>query len=85
MGNLGGALALLMFVGAARKDASPEQVARLKAEALPPLSDKSLDDADAYRTCLETVVEIMGPDWTPGPEWQAQIDTFLNPGVAQGN
>ena len=23
------------------------------------------------------VVEIMGPGWSPGPEWRAQIDEFL--------
>lgn len=67
-------LVLLALFGAARKDATPEQVDRLKAQALPMLRDHS----NPLQWVVEKVFEIMGPGWDPlathefGP-WLTQL------------
>lgn len=75
MSALGGNLAFLMFVGAARADASPDQLAQLR-ERLPPLLDAYKAEGNP-RPTMEAVIDIMGPTWRPQGDWARQIDTFL--------
>lgn len=75
--SLGASMALVLFVGSARAEATEAQRFRILTEALPPLKDDALTMSEAYRTCMEKVVEIMGPSWAPNPEWQKAIDGFI--------
>lgn len=71
MTTLSEGLAFTLFIGAARADATAEQVGRLRAEVMPLL--------DAYRVTgdespvRQKVREIMGAGWEPTGDWAAQI------------
>ena len=79
--TFGPALSVTLFVANAARNATPEQRARLKSEALPPLKDKALTASEAYRVVLAKTVEIMGPDWDLDPETKAWIDSLLDGGA----
>lgn len=68
---------VVMFIGAANADATPQQRLRLKAEALPPLRDETLTAAEAYVRAVKTTAEIMGSDWRPTGEWDETITAIL--------
>ena len=70
------ALLVVMFVGAANKDASPEQRARLKHEALPLLRDTP-DPREAMVNVVLKTAEVMGEDWRPTGEWDEAITNIL--------
>lgn len=72
------AMIVVLFVGAATSDASPEQRERLKAEALPPLYDKALKPGNAYKACVLATAAVMGPDWRPRGEWDEWIVALLD-------
>lgn len=78
MSSFGPALSVTLFVADAARHATPEQRARLKSEALPPLRDTKLTASEAYRAVLTKTVEIMGPDWDLDPETKAWIDGLLD-------
>lgn len=65
-------LLVVMLFGAARSDATPEQVARIRDECLPMMRD--------HETGLDEVVRhlfsIMG-DWMPAGEWEDWIVNLL--------
>lgn len=71
------AMVVLMFVGAANADATPEQRARLRDEVLPPLRDESIPARDAYVRAARVVVDVMGPEWRPAGEWDEWITALL--------
>lgn len=77
MTALGRSVAFALFIGAARADADPGQVARLRAE-IPPLLETFRADGQP-RPVLEHVIEIMGAEWRPSPEWRQWIDAMLVP------
>lgn len=76
-GAISRALLVVMFIGAANQDATPEQRARLRGEALPPLKDETLTAAQAYEKTVRTAAAIMGPDWRPRGEWDEWITALL--------
>lgn len=76
--NLVPHLTVLMVFGAARADATPEQLERLRNEALPAMRDHSV----SYRDVVGLVFSIMGPRWAPDDEWLAQVQAL---GVLQGS
>lgn len=80
--TFGPALSVTLFVADAARNATPEQRARLKSEALPPLKDKALTASEAYRVVLAKTVEIMGPDWDLDPETKAWIYSLLDGGAS---
>lgn len=75
-----GWLAFVMFIGAAKADATPEQAARLR-DAVQPLIDDLRAGGDPT-PILAAVVEAMGPDWTPSEEWRVWIDGLTASGGA---
>lgn len=79
MSALSGHLALVMFVAAARADATHEQRGRLD-ERLKPLIQSFRADGDPEPLLLK-VIEIMGPEWEPSGEWKAWIDSLLSGGA----
>jgi hypothetical protein len=78
MSAFAGWLAFLMFVGAAKADATPEQAARLKSAVQPMIAD--LRAGGDPRPILAAVIEAMGPEWTPSGEWRAWIDSLTKEG-----
>jgi hypothetical protein len=76
--GLGGSMAFLLFIGAACADATPEQSAQLRERVKPLLGTYRTDGNP--RPVLETVLEVMGPDWQPTGEWRAWIDKMLKGG-----
>jgi hypothetical protein len=72
------ALVVVMFVGAANQDATQEQRARLRDEALPPLKDEALTPGQAYEKTVRTTAAIMGPDWRPTGVWDEWITALLD-------
>jgi hypothetical protein len=67
---------VVLFVGAANKDATPEQRTRIKEEALPILRDTP-DPRDAMATTVLKIAEIMGEEWRPEGEWDEAITNVL--------
>lgn len=76
------ALTVVMFVGAANADATIEQRARLRDEALPPLKDDALTPGEAYRKTVTTAAAIMGPAWRPKGEWETWLLALLDEAAA---
>jgi hypothetical protein len=73
-------LAFTLFVGAARYDATPEQVSMLKAQIIPLLvAYKENGDETAVR---EAVHRIMGPQWKPNVDFRRQIVELQNASLA---
>lgn len=77
MSAFGPGLAVTLFVASAMRTATPEQRERIRAEALPPLKDRSLTASEAYRATLTRTLEIMGPDWDLDAETRAWIKAFI--------
>ena len=75
-------LAFLMFVGAARADANPEQRTRLRDE-IKPMLDGFRETGNPEPT-MRKVAEIMGEEWEPSGVWAEQIDLFLGRGSSDG-
>lgn len=75
-----GTLSLVLFVGAARADATPEQLEQLREHVLP-LVDAMREDGDV-RPLLNTVLDVMGPNWNITGEWKQLLDRLL-PGVSR--
>ncbi|MFD1145953.1 hypothetical protein [Saccharothrix hoggarensis] len=69
--GLSRALAFVLFVGAARADAIPSQLARFRAE-LPPLLGGFRETGDE-RPVRELIRDVMGADWRPAAEWRDAI------------
>lgn len=67
------ALGLVVYVGAARTDATDEQVDRLRAEVLPYLRSPQYRVRGDEQPVLDMIHAIMGHDWVPGPEWRVQL------------
>jgi hypothetical protein len=67
---------VVLFIGAANKDATPEQRERLKEEALPVLRDTPDPREAMAAACLKTA-DIMGSDWRPAGEWDEAITNVL--------
>jgi hypothetical protein len=67
---------VVLFIGAANKDATPEQRARLKTEALPILRDTP-DPKEAMASAVLKTAEVMGPEWRPAGEWDEAITNVL--------
>lgn len=65
--ELGRALSMVMYLGAARADATPAQLAQLR-DAIEPL--KAHIKRGEYAHAKLLVREIMGDGWVPGPEWR---------------
>ena len=80
--QLAGHLAFLMFVGAARADANPEQRTRLRDE-IKPMLDGFRETGNPEPT-MRKVAEIMGEEWEPSGDWPEQIDLFLGRGSSAG-
>jgi hypothetical protein len=76
MDAFGAALTVVMFVGAANSDATPEQRTQLK-DAIAPLSDKSIPASDAYAQVIRRTADVMGPEWRPSGEWAEWITALL--------
>lgn len=74
--GFGSALTVVMFVGAANADASPDQRALLK-DAIKPLRDDSLTPSEAYVAVVLGTAEVMGPDWRPTGQWDEWITALL--------
>jgi hypothetical protein len=73
-------LAFTLFVGAARYDATPEQVSMLKAQVVPLLDGyKETGDETAVR---EAVHRIMGPQWKPNADFRRTIIEVQNASLA---
>lgn len=70
MSDIGPHLAMVMFMGAARADSSPDQLARLRGEVLPMMHDKSTP----YCDIIARVRDIMPAGWRLTGEWSASID-----------
>lgn len=64
-------MTLLYLVGAARADATPDQILELKANA-----ERLREPEVPMRDIAERVFEIMGPQWTPADEWLTAIDAL---------
>lgn len=65
---LAGAMDFLLFMGAARKDANPRQVARIRTEVVPLLAVYRENGNEA--PIRAKIQQIMGPDWQPGSDWR---------------
>ena len=65
-------LVFTLYVGAARADASPEQLARLRSEFVPMLKGFREGTIDK-KEMLTKVDEIMGKDWHVPEPWSTQI------------
>lgn len=74
---VGRALVVVMFVGAANADATPEQREQLK-EAITPLRDQDLTASEAYKAVVYGVADVMGPHWRPRGEWEEWITALLD-------
>jgi hypothetical protein len=69
-----------LFVGAARQDATPEQVSMLRAQVTPLLDAyKDTGDETAVR---EAVHRIMGPQWKPNRDFRTAIVELQNAELA---
>lgn len=65
-------LTVTLTIGAAREDATPDQVEGLKSDVLPTLAAyKATGDIEPV---LAAVYKVMGDGWKPGDAWQKQID-----------
>lgn len=71
------ALLVVMFIGAARADATPAQVARLQNEVLPALKNPAASAREAYRDAVLATAAVMGPQWRPAGKWDDQIQALL--------
>lgn len=69
--SIGRTMTLIYLVGAARADATPEQVLELKTNV-----DRLREPEVSMRDIAERVFEIMGPEWAPAGEWLAAIDAM---------
>lgn len=63
-------LSFNLLVGAAAADASPEQHTQL--EQIPELIKQGED----IRKLAALVFDIMGVEWSPGPEWMQKIEAL---------
>lgn len=72
MSAMAAALRLLLLVGAARADATPEQLERLRAELPTALRGRyaSTGDESEVRALL---VKVMDPSWAPSGKWAEQL------------
>lgn len=60
---------LLITVGAARTDATPEQLEQLKDGLIPYMRDEFPQTGDTTYV-YNTIAGIMGPNWQPSAEWR---------------
>lgn len=88
--KLGAWMAFIMYVGAARADASPPQLRRLRKEVVPTINKLKGRDAapeDTKSTLIEILKQvqgIMGKEWKPQGEWMRAIDSLLPKGGGHG-
>lgn len=75
--GLAGYLALTLFMGAARKDANPQQLERLRAEVIPMIKD--FRDGASPKAMLDKTVEIMGVDWKIPEDFHRAIINLTSP------
>lgn len=72
--TIGDALGLVLYVGAARADATPEQVEPLRA-ALSPVLEVYRETGDE-QPVRRAVVSVLGEQWEPSGEWKQRIDAL---------
>lgn len=67
-------LGFTLYIGAARADATPEQVDRLKTGVMSELDlyRRTGDD----RPIRKKILEIMGENWEPSGDWKRTIDAL---------
>lgn len=71
-----GSMTLVMVVGAARQDATPDQVNAIRDQVLPLLSDKDgiwMKHGDSSEA-MGMLQFIMGPQWKPSGEYAEYIE-----------
>lgn len=73
MNAMGGYLAFVMALGAARNVATPEQMAKMRYELLPAMRDP---EVPMYAVVL-FLWEIMGDAWTPEGDWATWIESLV--------
>jgi hypothetical protein len=70
-------LLVVMYIGAARADANPEQRLRLKEELLPIFRNQDAPYSQVLRDAVMKTKEIMGESWDPTGEWDDYIQSLL--------
>lgn len=69
-------LALVMLIGSALADSTPEQRVRLREEITVLL--RQFREDGRMRPVIDAVIEIMGPDWRPTREWELFLKNLLD-------
>ena len=62
--SLSSLLGITMYVGAARADATPEQLEELRSRLSPFIENRVVEGI------IDVVNEVMGPDWKPSGPWR---------------
>ena len=84
--SIGGWFAFTLFINAARTDADPEQLKRLRSEVIPAIQGLKRRDLtnDEVKRLLAIVLfkvqGIMGPTWEPDAEHMAWINSLTEKG-----
>jgi hypothetical protein len=65
-------LGLVLYFGAARYDASPEQVEALREQVLPLMRSVYLPTGNE-KPVLDGIRAVMGEGWLPNEEWRAKL------------
>lgn len=73
MTNLVDTMALVLFIGAARAEATPEQLEQLRERVKPAMHGRYKRTGDESEV-RAIVADIMGADWEPNAEWAVWID-----------
>lgn len=76
------ALAFLHAIGAARADATIEQLEQLR-DRIRPLVQPLRETGDT-RPVLGMIRAVMGPEWEPSDEWRRAIDSLLAERPSEG-
>ncbi|EWT05055.1 hypothetical protein N864_07585 [Intrasporangium chromatireducens Q5-1] len=73
MTALAESLRLVLLVGAARADATPEQLDALRDRIPEAMRGRYVSTGDETEV-RAVLLDVMGRDWKPSGEWAAQID-----------
>jgi len=68
------AMGLVMYVSAARHDATPAQTQRLQEDVLPYLRSDQYRRRGDEQPALDLIHAIMGEDWVPTGDWARQLE-----------
>lgn len=80
MTTLNDALTLIIYVGAARADSTPEGAAVLRQELSGPLDDYRAGLYDEW-DIIDIVDQLMPEGWAPSGDWERQLEAL---GFARG-